>query len=63
MKMVYNNGRIGGDVMSFNYYHTNFVIPNLILANKKFFIETILPNPNNMQIFIEKESYKLALKG
>ena len=49
--------------MTFNYYHTNFVIPNLILANKKFFIETILPNPNNMQIFIEKESYKLALKG
>ena len=38
--------------MSFNYYHTNYVIPTLIEANKEFFVKTILPNPNNIQIFI-----------
>lgn len=49
--------------MSFNYYHTNLIIPTLIMANKDFFVKKILPNPNNMQIFIEKESFKIAIKS
>lgn len=49
--------------MSFNYYHTNVVIPTLIMANRKFFLETILPSPTNMQTFIEKESFKIAIKS
>ena len=39
--------------MSFNYYHTNFIMPTLIMANREFFVKKILPNPNNMQVFVE----------
>lgn len=49
--------------MSFNYYHTNVVVPTLILANSQVFVEKILPDPNNMQIFLEKESFKIAIKS
>ena len=49
--------------MSFNYYYSNYVIPTLIEANKDFFVKTILPNPNNMQIFIENEAFKFAIKN
>ena len=49
--------------MSFNYYYSNYVIPTLIEANKEFFVKTILPNPNNMQIFIENEAFKFAIKN
>ena len=49
--------------MSFNYYHTNLIMPALIMANKEFFINKILPNPNNMQVFVEKESFKIAIKS
>lgn len=49
--------------MSFNYYHTNVVVPTLILANGQVFVEKILPDPNNMQIFLEKESFKIAIKS
>lgn len=49
--------------MSFNYYHTNLIMPALIMANKEFFINKILPNPNNMQVFVEKESFKIAMKS
>ena len=49
--------------MSFNYFHTNIIMPSLMMANKDFFIKKILPNPNNLQIFIEKESFKIAIKN
>ena len=49
--------------MSFNYYHTNFIMPTLIMANREFFVKKILPNPNNMQVFVEKESFKIAMKS
>ena len=38
-------------------------MPALIMANKEFFVKKILPNPNNMQVFIEKESFKIAMKS
>lgn len=49
--------------MSFNYYHTNLIMPTLIMANREFFVKKILPNPNNMQVFVEKESFKIAMKS
>ena len=49
--------------MSFNYYHTNLIMPTLIMANREFFVKKILPNPNNMQVFVEKESFKIAIKS
>lgn len=45
---------------SLNYYHTNVVIPNMILANKDFFLSKIIKNPNNMEYFITKDTYKLS---
>lgn len=44
---------------TFNYYLTHMVIPRLIFANKNFFYDRVLPNPENMQIFLE-DCIKLA---
>ena len=43
---------------SLNYYHTNVVIPNMILSNKDFFLNNIIKNPENMEYFITKDTYK-----
>ena len=43
---------------SLNYYHTNVVIPNMILSNKDFFLNNIIKNPENMKYFITKHTYK-----
>ena len=48
------------DKESLNYYHTNIVIPNMILANKDFFLSNILKNPHNMECFIAKDTYSRA---
>ena len=45
---------------SLNYYHTNVVIPNMILSNKDFFLYNIIKNPENMKYFITKDTYKKA---
>lgn len=45
---------------SLNYYHTNVVIPNMILSNKDFFLNNIIKNPENMKYFITKDTYKKA---
>ena len=46
---------------SINYYHTNVVIPSVILANKEFFLNTIFRNSENMEIFITQETYQKAV--
>ena len=43
---------------SLNYYHINVVIPNMILSNKDFFLNNIIKNPENMEYFITKDTYK-----
>ena len=45
---------------SLNYYHINVVIPNMILSNKDFFLNNIIKNPENMEYFITKDTYKKA---
>lgn len=39
--------------VSFNYYLTNIVIPNVLFNNIDFIYEKVLPNPHNMQIFLK----------
>ena len=50
------------DKVSLNYYHTNIVIPNTILANKDFFLNKIIKSPQNMEYFITKDTFDKACK-
>ena len=50
------------DKVSLNYYHTNIVIPNMILANKDFFLSKIIKNSQNMEYFITKDTFDKACK-
>lgn len=43
-----------------NYFHTNVVIPNIILSNKDVFIEKIVKTPKNLEYFIKEDTYKTA---
>lgn len=43
-----------------NYFHTNVVIPNIILSNKNIFIEKIIKIPKNLEYFIKDDTYKTA---
>lgn len=45
---------------SVSNYHVNKVIPNVILANKEFFLQNIIRNTKNMEYFITKDTYKKA---
>lgn len=49
--------------MTLNYYLTQQLLEAFFKnpENKKFFVKTIAPNPNNVQIFIEKEAYNWAV--
>lgn len=46
-----------------NYYHTNVVIPNMIMANKHFFVTRIINNPKNAKFYIGKDSYDRACEA
>lgn len=46
--------------VSLNYYHTNVVIPNMIIANKEFFVNKIIKDSRNMEYFITKDTYNKA---
>ncbi len=46
--------------MTVNFYHTNNVVPNTIIANKELFMNTILTNEASLRSFIENSTYNKA---
>ncbi|MDR3020557.1 MAG: hypothetical protein LBU66_06605 [Treponema sp.] len=39
---------------TFNYLLSHIIMPQMIFSNLDFFYETVLPNPDNMRIFMQK---------